>query len=371
MASPGSVLFLVLALALFALCSSSDGTTLTYKLPVGATCHPNSYQKCDHGLTCEGEKCKINDNGSCKSNPTSCLSGRVCVGTSSTKRCKIPMGPGQRCERDPFWVCRSSLTCVHNICKIGLGAVCTDYPDECASGLSCVGSGSVKRCNKLMDIGGQCEVDPWWVCRPGLVCQNQECKIPQGGVCTANPDECASGLACVGSGSAKRCNKPMGPGGQCEVDPYWVCEPGLTCAHKRCKIPENGSCTGNTDQCVSSLACVGTSSNKRCKKLMDVGERCGVDPFWVCKPSLPCQGNVCRIPQDGSCTNQEDLCEEGTNCIGKDHDYRCKAPVGLGGSCGNDVFSVCEEKLACDKRSWKCIDNGYDCKYSGKGCPDW
>ena len=89
-----------------------------------------------------------------------------------------------------------------------------------------------------MDVGEQCEVDPFWVCKDGLTCENHVCKIPESGVCTVNPDKCAYGLECAGEDNEKKCMKAAGLGESCEY-PYSFCSGAFKCDHAdwKCKIP--------------------------------------------------------------------------------------------------------------------------------------
>ena len=53
---------------------------------------------------------------SCKEAGTVCEDGLVCVGNARRDICVKPMGVGQSCGRDPFWICRSDLVCVNYKC---------------------------------------------------------------------------------------------------------------------------------------------------------------------------------------------------------------------------------------------------------------
>lgn len=312
----------------------------------GEQCDNNPFTVCESGLICQDGTCKIQSPGICTNNRHDCAQGLECVGTGSTKRCMKLMGPNGRCETDPFWLCEDNLLCQNNVCKIPAGAscladssacaagtacengvckiqfpeICTDNPADCAAGLECVGSGRTKRCMKLMGPNGRCEVDPFWFCERGLTCERHVCKIPESGVCAADPDACASGLSCVSISGTKKCKKLMPVGGRC--DPVWPCETGLVCSHGRCLIPENAVCTANPSFCIAGTKCVGRSNYKLCKRPMGPGQSCRNDPFWFCADGFDCIHGRCLLPRGSYCGHYSRYCAYGSKCaIGGDN--RC------------------------------------------------
>lgn len=237
------------------------------------------------GLVSRGENCTLS--------PSSCVDGTVCAGSEFNMRCVKPMEVGDRCGVDPFWVCADGLVCESNTCKIPRGGRCTTAQSSCVDGTTCAGTETKKRCVKPMSVCGKCATDPFWVCRDGLVCESNVCKVPRGNTCTQYRNCCASGSTCAGTRGKMRCVKPMPVCGRCGVDPYWVCAEGLICEANVCKVPRGRNCTARGSCCESGTVCAGTETKKRCVKPMKAGGQCGVDPYWVCADGLICKSNVC------------------------------------------------------------------------------
>lgn len=172
--------------------------------------------------------------GDCLERETGCARSLVCVGTETRKRCVRPMPAGKPCDVDPYWVCAPNLVCESNVCKIPKGRRCVGNETSCVSGTICAGTDTRKRCVKPMPTCGRCGVDPWWVCRGRLVCENNICKIRMNGACNYPGSCCVDGTACVGPEHQKRCSKPMPKGGRCGADPWWVCDEGLMCMNGVC-----------------------------------------------------------------------------------------------------------------------------------------
>ncbi|KAI0560899.1 hypothetical protein FGB62_98g067 [Gracilaria domingensis] len=54
--------------------------------------------------------------------------------------------------------------------KIGLGGDCKPEGSVCEDGLFCLGDNGLKKCVKGMTEGQKCGLDPFWSCQPGLSC---------------------------------------------------------------------------------------------------------------------------------------------------------------------------------------------------------
>lgn len=229
------------------------------------------------------------------------MPGKVCAGTRRVKKCVKPMGEGQFCKGDPFWVCGSGLKCRDRVCvksSVKDPRIRCDRPGVvCPSGTKCVGN-KVKRCIRPMKEGGECRNDPYWICASGLECQRRKCvkatgKAPPGGRCEEKP--CIDGEVCAGI-AVKRCIVPMGPGKECRNDPFWICEKGTFCKDNVCTfmVEEGEDCLRMGAMCVAGAKCVGTSTRKICKKPMVLGGVCNkLDPFWYCDVGLRCYWGTC------------------------------------------------------------------------------
>ena len=296
----------------------------------------------------------------CDDDPAWCRRGLTCVGDPGDMRCFRLRRLGQKCGRDPFWVCKEGLECEYNVCvkpKIGKRGSCNEADDVCENGLSCVGNEGNKKCFALRGPGMRCGKDPFWVCEDGLDCVNKICikpKIGKRGSCNEPDDVCEDGLTCVGNKGNMKCFALRGPGMRCGKDPFWVCEDGLDCEYNICvkpKIGKRGSCNEPGDVCEDGLSCVGNDGNKKCFALRGPGMRCGKDPFWVCEDGLNCEYNICvkpKIGKRGSCNAPDDVCEDGLSCVGNDGNKKCFALRGPGMRCGKDPFWVCEDGLDCE-----------------------
>lgn len=341
-------------------CLGSDSKKVCgMRVPVGSDCEMDSFDFCDAGLVCEDKECKVPEGGSCESVPAdSCVSGTVC---RDNKKCESPppkpVTVGGECNKTGKDMCGDGLVCESNICKIKQFGVCNEIPAQCAMGFSCVGTGETKKCNKLKGVGQKCHIDPFWVCKDGLTCEDNKCKIKQFGVCTDNPTQCAMGFSCVGTGQTKKCNKLKRVGQRCHIDPFWVCEENLQCEDNTCKVPSGGTCTNDEDDCVTGTECIGTKSNKKCKVLRKVDETCGQDPFWVCEGGLICDGK-CKIPKDGVCTMNKESCAKGLECLGSGAEKRCEMRVPVGSVCETDPFELCENGLVCEEKECKIAMGG-------------
>eukprot|EP00737_Agarophyton_chilense_P000166 gb/GEZJ01000193.1/.p1 GENE.gb/GEZJ01000193.1/~~gb/GEZJ01000193.1/.p1 ORF type:complete len:333 (-),score=13.08 gb/GEZJ01000193.1/:1788-2786(-) len=279
---------------------------------------------------------------------------------------------------------------------LSLVALCTAVPTErtitkkfffvgcyrCPKNTVCAGPIWRKRCVIPMTLGKTCGVDPYWVCAKGLKCKKHVCTLPKievGGDCTREGSVCVSGAVCAGTDKKKMCVKPMGPGGRCGSDPFWVCKSGLECSMGACvkpKVPLGESCLERGSRCVEGAICVGTPTKKLCKRPRTVGQSCEVDPFWVCEDGLDCVSNICvkpKVPRGGDCLPEGSVCEDGTVCAGSDRKKKCVVPKGVGMQCGQDPFWVCESGLECSPMG-ECtkpkIGLGGDCKPRGSVCED-
>lgn len=284
--------------------------------------------------------------GDCTKRPNKCDKDLHCVGPSDRRRCKPLQKLGARCGQDPYWVCAKGLTCQYR-CRISLNGFCTDDPNWCARGLHCVGTKHTKRCKKPVKVGGSCNVDPFWKCGSGLTCQHKKCRFTQGEECTDDPNWCAKGLKCVGSKYYKQCEKPVKLGGQCLIEPFWVCDKGLVCGKDNiCRIKQGEECTKTPKQCAHGLHCVGTPYHKQCEKPVKAGGSCDFEPYWKCGKGLKCQSEVCRILKGADCTYNEEYCAYGLTCAGPKHSKKCVSLVKRGDKCTTE-YDVCARGLVC------------------------
>ncbi|PXF39691.1 hypothetical protein BWQ96_10608 [Gracilariopsis chorda] len=274
-------------------------------MSVGGRCGQDPFWICEAGLDCVDGTCtkpKIPKGGDCLPEGSVCVDGTICAGTDTKKQCVTPMSVGGRCGQDPFWICEAGLDCVDGTCtkpKIPKGGDCLPEGSVCVDGTICAGTDTKKQCVTPMSVGGRCGQDPFWICEAGLDCVDGTCtkpKIPKGGDCLPEGSVCVDGTICAGTDTKKQCVTPMSVGGRCGQDPFWICESGLVCEGGLCakpRIPLGGDCKPEGSVCEDGLICAGDNGLKKCVKGMGEGDRCGLDPFWVCKPGLTCVHRIC------------------------------------------------------------------------------
>lgn len=310
------------------------------------------YRECDTNLVCIGHVCRIREKKTCTRHPKLCRPETLCVGPRQRKQCRKPMGPGKRCQVDPYWFCQKKLLCQHRICRVGNGGSCLSGGKAlpCAKGLICVGGKTKKFCRRLTGPGGKCRGTGQSTCQQGLKCESRICKVPQSKSCLRNGKSvpCVSGTVCVGRSNHKVCKKPMGPGGRCQVDPFWVCLRGLTCQKRVCKIPEKSDCSRARNHCISGTKCVGTSRRKQCRRPNGPGGQCRPSSFGFCGMGLACQQHVCRIRNNQACNRNPKLCVSGLKCVGPSKKKRCRRPQGFRQTCRPNSYHICADGLTCD-----------------------
>ena len=322
-------------------------------VPLGGVCL-NSYYVCEDGTTCDGKICSktVGAGEKCEGKGISCAAGYECLGAHGLKTCEKPEIPlGGDCTLSGS-VCETGLSCHEGVCSktVGGGEKCEGLGIKCDTDFSCIGTSGYKVCKKLIDLGGQCS-DPYWVCKDGLTCNGEICtKVIGGGEkCEADGLVCDTGYDCVGTVGFKVCKKLIDLGGQCS-DPYWVCKDGLTCNGDICtKVIGGGEkCEADGLVCDTGYDCVGTVGSKVCKKLIDLGGQCS-DPYWVCKDSLTCNGDICTKVVGGGekCEADGLVCDTGYDCVGTVGFKVCKKSIDLGGQC-SDPYWVCKDGLTCN-----------------------
>lgn len=336
---------------------------------VGERCGSGTHPDCDLRLACERGVCKRGQGGDCNADASFCASGTMCIGPDNKKECRQPMDVGKRCGNDPYWVCAPNLLCEEGVCKRNQGDDCDDHPSNCASGTACVGPPGYKQCRIPMDAGKRCGGDPYWVCGASLLCEDYVCKRGHGGDCSDNASICASGTKCVGNDTKKQCKRPMKEGERCGVDPFWVCQDGLQCVGNKCTSRKNNnSCDDNGSECASGMHCVGPNGKKKCRRLMQSGERCGVDPYWVCEKGLTCEDQKCKRESKTDCSDDASVCTSGTKCVGPDGRKKCRKPKQEGGQCRVDPYWVCDKGLTCINQT--CQHKGQkECNSDASACP--
>lgn len=100
---------------------------------------------------------------SCAAVGSECEKGTVCIGTKTSKRCVKRLEEGESCGSDEFGVCQKELTCRNDICRkalVKVGGSCLAEGSECITGAVCVATTTSKRCVKPLAEGESCGRDP-------------------------------------------------------------------------------------------------------------------------------------------------------------------------------------------------------------------
>lgn len=337
----------------------------------GEFCKGDPFWVCEEGLECSDNLCirpVVPKGGDCSAEGAVCEEGTVCKDkvlsvAASEKRCIRPREEGERCKRDPFWMCAEGLSCAHNRCISGpfpKGGNCLQEGSVCADGLVCAGKETRKKCVVPMKEGEFCKGDVFWVCEAGLDCVGKVCVrpfVPEGENCDAEGANCEEGTTCIGRRGKKRCVRPMKEGERCKRDPFWRCAEGLECVERKCRregIPERGNCLEEESNCADGLECVGRMDKKICKRPMKEGERCKTDPFWVCETGLSCIRSRCRadpvfVGRGEKCDGVTTVCKEGFHCVmSTRREVLVCGPIRFEGNrCKNSSRFQCASGLQC------------------------
>lgn len=121
---------------------------------------------------------KVAKGGDCNPDLSVCEGGTVCAGPGRRMKCVRPKREGRSCGRNSFQVCESGLKCDGGVCvkpKIGLGADCKPKGSVCQDGLICRGGDSLRKCVKGMGENQKCGLNLFWVCKTGLTCVRNIC----------------------------------------------------------------------------------------------------------------------------------------------------------------------------------------------------
>lgn len=345
-------------------------------------CQPDPYWNCQPHLHCFNAVCKpkLSHGEECHQDGIPCQSGLYCLGTAPIKKCVQGKEEGMKCQPDPYWSCQPHLHCVHSVCKpkpLPLGEHCDPDGPPCESGLHCLGGADVKKCVEGKKDGMQCQTDPFWSCQPHLHCVDSVCKpkpLPLGEVCQPDGAPCQSGLYCLGGGTVKKCVHGKPKGMECQLDPFWSCQPHLTCVNGLCEpkpLPVGDVCDPYGVPCDEGLFCLGHSV-KKCVEGKPMGMPCALDPFWSCKPGLQCVANKCEpkpLPEGEVCKTDGAPCETGLFCLG-DTVKKCVRGRHQGEQCKSDPFWFCKPHLQCvnEKCEPKPIAPGNVCEPHGTPC---
>lgn len=384
------------------------------------------YEKCQSNLSCDtivsgedGAKvmqkiCLRKWHTKCSAKGE-CQSGTDCLPIPwkpSLKRCFKTSKIGGRCNGKTVLCKGEHTTCDNSVCKRSSGGPCMTS-HICAFGLHCVGprdgNDSLRRCHALIDAGGRCLVDnPYSVCKYGMQCENEECRVPIEGACdpawiikpsdTQYRRRCVSGARCVRASTAvlaesghRRhdyvCYKALAAGMKCKRrNGFDACDRGLRCQHGVCRVVIGGGCEtltanvgnnnnsndGGTSQrlqrkvlpCMADLSCI----DGHCKHKAEFLDTCEPGTLFSCGIGLACDAPTfaCKRTTGERCNSGLE-CVHGTDCAvvqhGETDDIKLCAPVReYGEKCGVqwnalEETSVCGRGLVCFKGKCERLTN--------------
>ncbi|PXF49702.1 hypothetical protein BWQ96_00354 [Gracilariopsis chorda] len=173
-----------------------------------------------------------------------------------------------------------------------------------------------------------------------LVTKERQTALEAGEACDDEPYWCAAGLSCVGEEGNRKCFRKRSRGEKCGLDPFWMCEDSLSCQNSTCVFigHEGDRCNGSTAVCAGKLRCIGNEGDTKCFMKQYKGGLCPEDePFWVCREELSCVNGVCK---------QVNIME--------------------GGECNTDN-EVCADGLHCIGEPWR--RNCFRKQGLGEACP--
>lgn len=311
---------------------------------------------------------RVGKGASCNAPRDRCTPPLSCVGNVGNLRCFEKRALGDKCGKDPFWVCGDGLSCSPTnrcVTAIPIAGSCNTATDTCQDGTSCVGRTGNKKCFAKRLLGEKCGKDPFWVCDVNLACVANTCipAIGEAASCNGAGDLCQDGTTCRGSAGNRRCFPPRLIGDNCGKDPFWDCTEGA-CINEICvpAIDTGGKCDTSATECMPGLTCLGNPRNRRCFRERILGEKCGQDPFWVCEAAFVCTAGRCVnpinpiiVPVSGRCGADGTVCANGLTCLGNAGNRRCFRERTIGQKCGKDPFWVCAAAFTCSIMTGRCV----------------
>ncbi|KAG7527444.1 hypothetical protein FFLO_06924 [Filobasidium floriforme] len=222
---------------------------------------------------------------------------------------QAPAAVDEPCITDPQ--CAGDSRCTRSICG-GLGGYCPD-DQACASGLTCLRN----ICSSLtaVNIGDACNADSQCptASTGSVYCRSFECggygaycSTPDGIYPGPSP-QCRSDYTCLAGICSPRAASSLGEA--CGVSEQ--CPSGVSCSQYRCGGPgsyctvRDGSTSGPSDQCASSLNCV----NNVCVEL-----EVDVPLGQLCTSDTQCADGVSCSETDKKCGGIDASCESAGVC---------------------------------------------------------
>ena len=268
-------------------------------IPVGQSC-ADEFSVCESQLVCEENVCKIPVDGRCDVDDFVCVAGSKCVRNGSASKCKEPIPVGEACRpNNGFDFCDDGLTCDRQKCRINENGDCLNNEIFCITSTTCVGDDTAKRCTQPVPLNEDCE-SVFLECEGNLICDptTDTCKIDTFGRCDGE-DVCKSGTRCVTIMDVSKCLPVLNPGDTCGNPLLGVCPLDYMCLRNKCEnlssLPKWYPCHFTNAKCAEGLVCAGAANSKYCVVPIPVGQPCKTNhAFLVCADGLTCQNGYCK-----------------------------------------------------------------------------
>lgn len=203
-----------------------------------------------------------------------------------------------------------------NVCRafVAEGASCAALSgnsrrQRCAKGLICTSSEVCSKGNEYAGLNEPCGGERY--CGAGLRCLGATCakRVTAMGAC-ASPDDCVTGLACVGG----RCETHFGKAGDtCETSTNRYCGTDFFCNQTSSSgvgvcapLRSSGATCETSNQCARGLFCVDLGAAGECRARINAGGGCAESA--VCADELYCSNNSCtyKKSEGASCASSDE-----------------------------------------------------------------
>ena len=334
-------------------------STCADQSPLGGPCDANQLEDCaGRDTLCPDGTCLLVNGQHCSSNAecaNTCIAGEckdkpfldgACDDSEDCALSMLECTPGGICRRQNGEECETNVqcsnTCIFSYCQdiSSLDGEC-DEPSDCFSILDCLTGSGVFKCYKRNSepcstndecIGvcidnlcsdpssyeGTCDETADCVSGLGLVCNNRECLVADGGPCLSNA-QCINFCILSSCGPLSQLNGPCEDSGDC-LSP-------LTCNSTTCV------------ECVYNNQCNEVCIDQTCAAQSPLDGPCDEDAD--CSGDNRCNNGICR-----SCSDNSDCISEGGG--GRERDTTA-LPVCVNGSCQSQSSEggACDETLDC------------------------
>jgi hypothetical protein len=321
-------------------------------------CAPGQAIVCDDQNVCTNDGCESAVGCVFELNANPCDDGNLCTLTDTCAQ--------GSCVGEGLLQCADNNPCTEDLCDPLLGCLfpasdgACDDGNPCTLGDHCDGGACVTTATNSCNDDNPCTNDS---CDPAVGCihtlnslpcdDNDACTngdVCGGGVCVGGPalncndgnictdDQCDSGTGCIYNNNSGPCQD----GNSCTVSD--ICSEGECSPGSTVVCNDSNPCTD--DSCIPDEGCDFSPNAQSC----DDGNECTVDDFCSesvcqggdaldCNDSNPCTDESCDVATGCIYADNEDPCEDGSECTLVDG---C-----LDGTCVGTGSPVCDDSNPC------------------------